>query len=121
MVEAARTGGALITARLGAELGRPVFVVPGDVDRPSSVGCNLLIRDGAFPVLGPGDLIEELSLVMGPPDITDDSEHGMPIGGVGLDELPAVWSVSMSEALARLTRLELEGMVRRDGDRILPL
>ena len=28
-----------------------------------SEGCNLLIRDGAFPVLDPEDLIEELGLV----------------------------------------------------------
>jgi predicted Rossmann fold nucleotide-binding protein DprA/Smf involved in DNA uptake len=37
------------------------------VRRESSKGCNLLIRDGAHPVLEPDDLIEELSLVLGPP------------------------------------------------------
>lgn len=121
VVEAAKTGGALITARLGAELGRPVFVVPGDVDRPSSAGCNLLIRDGAFPVMGPHDLIEELSLVIGPPEKSDVPTLGIPLGGLGLDELPELWSLSMSEALSRLTRLEMEGLVRRDGDRILPV
>lgn len=121
VVEAARTGGALITARLGAELGRPVFVVPGDVDRPSSAGCNLLIRDGAFPVMGPEDLIEELSLVIGPPERSDVPELGIPVGGLGMGELPELWAVSMSEALVRVTRLEMEGLVRRDGDRILPV
>jgi hypothetical protein len=28
----------------------------------------LLIRDGAHPVLDPGDLIEELALLVGPPE-----------------------------------------------------
>lgn len=121
VVEAAKTGGALITARLGAELGRPVFVVPGDVDRSSSAGCNLLIRDGAFPVMGPHDLIEELALVIGPPERSDPPEHGIPAGGLGLDELPALWSLSMSEALSKLTRLEMDGLVRRESDRILPV
>jgi predicted Rossmann fold nucleotide-binding protein DprA/Smf involved in DNA uptake len=40
----------------------------GDVDREPSVGTNLLIRDGAHPVLDPNDLIEELALLLGPPD-----------------------------------------------------
>src|SRR5690606_33073418 len=38
VVGAAERGGALIAARLGAEMGRPVFVVPGDVDRQASAG-----------------------------------------------------------------------------------
>jgi len=63
VVEAARTGGALITAVKAAEYGIAVFAMPGDVDRASSEGCNLLIRDGAFPVLDPEDLVEELGLV----------------------------------------------------------
>jgi len=63
VVEAARTGGALITAVKAAEYGIPVFAMPGDVDRETSEGTNRLIRDGAFPVFEPEDLIEELDLV----------------------------------------------------------
>jgi DNA processing protein len=65
VVEAAKTGGALITAVKAAEYGIPVFAMPGDVDRRTSEGTNRLIRDGAFPVLDPDDLIEELDLVYG--------------------------------------------------------
>jgi predicted Rossmann fold nucleotide-binding protein DprA/Smf involved in DNA uptake len=39
--------------------------MPGDVDLRTSEGTNRLIRDGAFPVLDPDDLIEELDLVYG--------------------------------------------------------
>ena len=63
VVEAGITGGALITAVKAAEYGIPVFAMPGDVDREASEGTNRLIRDGAFPVFDPGDLIEELSLI----------------------------------------------------------
>lgn len=63
VIEAAERGGALITALRAAEYGVPVFAVPGDIDREASRGCNLLIRDGAHPVLDPADLIEELALV----------------------------------------------------------
>ena len=66
VVEAAETGGALITASLALDYGRSVFAVPGDVDRATSRGCNLLIRDGAHPVLDPADLVAELELVLGP-------------------------------------------------------
>ena len=122
VVEAARTGGALITARLAAEIGRPVFVVPGDVDRPASEGCNLLIRDGAHPVLGAADLIEELSLILGPPagDGARENPADLPPGGVALDDLSAHWSVTMSEALVRVGKLQLEGRVRRQGEMIVP-
>jgi DNA processing protein len=37
VVEAAVTGGALITATLAMEYGISVFAVPGDVDRETSV------------------------------------------------------------------------------------
>ena len=66
IVEAGVTGGALITANLAMACGISVFALPGDVDRETSKGCNLLIRDGAHPVLDPDDLIEELALILGP-------------------------------------------------------
>jgi DNA processing protein len=63
VVESAVTGGSLGTAAHAVAQDRVVFAVPGDVDREASVGCNLLIRDGAIPVLGPDDLAEGLSLI----------------------------------------------------------
>ncbi len=63
VVEAGVSGGALITARIALEYGVPVYAVPGDVDRLASVGANLLIRDGAFPILGPEDLSQVLELL----------------------------------------------------------
>jgi len=120
VVEAAATGGALITARLGAEMGRPVFAVPGDVDREMSEGCNRLIRDGAHPVLGSADLIEELSLVLGPPASALGTDHGIPSSGVEIEELPALWSLTVTESLMKLGRLEVEGRVRRLGDHVMP-
>ena len=121
VVEAARTGGALITARLAAEIGRPVFVVPGDVDRLASEGCNLLIRDGAHPVLGAVDLIEELGLIIGPPkQSVSPTAVDVPPSGLTVDELTSHWSLSVSDTLARVGKLEIEGLVRKSGDRVIP-
>ena len=99
VVEAGVTGGALITARLAAELGRPVFAVPGDVDREASKGCNLLIRDGAFPVLGTRDLLEELGLAVGLPAQAMKAPGAVPESGSTVEDdhavaLAAVESVS---------------------------
>ena len=114
VVEAATTGGALITARLGAEMGRPVLVVPGDVDRPASAGCNMLIRDGAHPVLGASDLLEELSLIIGPPASRSAGDASIPEAGIGVEALAERWSVPLPVALARVGRLELDGCIVSD-------
>jgi DNA processing protein len=121
VVEAGEKGGALITARLAAELGRPVLVVPGDVDRPASVGCNRLIRDGGHPVLGVADLLAELDLILGrPPVTTAHPEAEIPVTGIAIDDLPQLWGCSVGEALARLARMEVDGQARRSGDIALP-
>lgn len=121
VVEANETGGALITARLGAEMGRPVFVVPGDVDRPASIGCNRLIKDGAHPVLGVEDMVAELELILGPAPNSPSRENlGIPEAGAELDDLPDLWGLSPGEALVRLGKLELAGQLRREGATIYP-
>jgi len=57
VVEAGERSGSLITAGFSLDLGRDVFCVPGDLDRPGSRGTNRLIADGAIPALEPEDLL----------------------------------------------------------------
>jgi len=59
VVEAGASSGALITASLAVEMGRDVFAVPGSIFSPLSEGTNKLLRDGAKPVLGVMDILEE--------------------------------------------------------------
>ena len=46
VVEAPERSGALITARMAAEIGRDVWAVPGPLGAETSRGCNRLIADG---------------------------------------------------------------------------
>ena len=59
VVEAPEKSGALITARLSADQGRDVFVVPANIDVESAVGSNALMRDGAIPVSSGWDILSE--------------------------------------------------------------
>ena len=59
VVEAPEKSGALITARLAAEQGRDVFAVPGNIDMPSFVGSNRLLRDGAIVASSGWDILSE--------------------------------------------------------------
>lgn len=120
VVEAAVTGGALVTAARAMEQGREVFAVPGDVDRESSVGCNLLIRDGAIPVLGPEDLVEALSLVLGLPRPTLPAAGPVPPSGIGIEDLGIQLGLSGRALAAWLGRAELEGAVRIEAGRVFP-
>jgi len=84
VVECPVWSGSLITANLATEYGKPVFAVPGPIDKPTSAGCNQLIRDGA-------------TLVADASHILDD-----------LGELPFARAVSVAEPAATLPELPLE-------------
>jgi DNA processing protein len=60
VVEAAEQSGSLITARMAAEYGREIFAIPGFPLDPRSIGCNLLLKDGATLVSGPLDILDSL-------------------------------------------------------------
>jgi DNA processing protein len=122
VVEASVKGGALITAARGLEQGRLVLAVPGDVDRDTSRGCNLLIRDGAHPVLDVDDLITSLTFVLGlPPGRHSPGEGDDPIlrlvkgGGMTIEALAAALGCPAPETMRRVSLLEAAGAVRTEG------
>ncbi len=60
VIECPAWSGSLITANLASEYGKPIFAVPGPIDKPTSAGCNQLIRDGATLVADASHILDDL-------------------------------------------------------------
>jgi len=135
VVQAAPRSGSLITARHALELGRDVWAVPGSIFDERALGTNGLIRDGAYPALHPGDLLESLRLVprvtsvarSEPPSLPPAAEEEeLPPGLAGrllrvlpagvsrpAEALAAELEAPVDRVLSALLELELTGRVRR--------
>lgn len=62
IVEAKEKSGSLITADLGLDQGREIYVLPGRSIDPLSQGCNNLIKMGAKLVTSPNDILSDFKI-----------------------------------------------------------
>jgi DNA processing protein len=62
ITEAAINSGSLHTARFALEQGKTVMAVPGNINSPTSEGCNNLIKSGAIPVTSADDIFFALKI-----------------------------------------------------------
>lgn len=126
IVEAAERSGSLITAEIAMDLGREVGAVPGSPLAWRSTGANALLRDGAHPVRDVADVLDDL---FGIGHNRTESESGTAFavdlepelgallasidGGRDTVDANAATPEEVRQVLARLTRLELLGLVER--------
>ena len=83
VIEAPIKSGALITAERAVEQGKVLMATPGNIDRPSSVGSNDLLRGGATPILETQDVLYAVGLISVPAsskhqgvmEMTDEAEE----------------------------------------------
>ena len=88
VVEARWRSGALNTARHAMEIGRTLWVVPGQINSPNSVGTNRLLRDGLAQTLTEAADILEYDAVAGFELGTEhESEWDQAASSSALDEL----------------------------------
>lgn len=62
ITEAAVNSGSLHTAGFALQQGKTVMAVPGNINSPTSEGCNNLIKSGALPVTSADDILFALKL-----------------------------------------------------------
>lgn len=128
VVEAARKGGALITADIANSYNRDVFAIPGRIGDVYSEGCHYLIRTNRAALIQKADDIEYLMgwktertkpgaeqkkifLEMSPEEekiIGLISEKG----SILIDDIARLCEIPMGRVSAALLNLEFEGIVK---------
>jgi DNA processing protein len=118
VVEARERSGALITADFALDEGREVFAVPGEITSALSVGSNALLRLGATPLTGSGDVLEALGIdraeTVADPEVSEAARRVLGLvrdTPAGADELVARASLEAGAVSVALTELELAGLV----------
>jgi len=140
VVEAAKQGGALITAKIANSYNREVFAVPGRLSDPYSEGCNHLIATNQAALLhSVNDLKYLLGWEAGDQKDQVPVQHSLPLddfnseeqkiirimqskeGKIGLEDLCFKANSSASKVLPLLMNLELKGVVRSLPGRVYAL
>ncbi len=128
VVEAPVRSGSLITANQATEMGRAVYAVPGNIDRPTSAGCNKLIQQGAKLVMDGGDILDDLMVLFPtvprapkleaptlPSNLSADEEAVFAALGTEqshIDQITARCGLSSASVSSTLMRLEMKRLVR---------
>lgn len=120
VVEASPSSGSLITARLAAEQGREVYAIPGSIHHPGARGCNQLIREGATLVETVEDILQGLrgwqaqpvaTAQQAAPSAQDPLLRELRAAPLSSEALALVCGLELSQVLARLTDLEIDGLI----------
>lgn len=126
IIEGAEKSGTLLTASHAAEQGREVFAIPGQITSPLSFAPLYLLKNGAKMATDAKDILDELGLQINVD--REKIEKVMPKGKdeeeilsileneeMHLDEIARASSLNVSDVSARLTIMELKGLVKNMG------
>ncbi|MBK1830165.1 DNA-protecting protein DprA [Verrucomicrobiaceae bacterium R5-34] len=131
VVECPEWSGARITANLAGEMGKTIYAVPGQIDRPTSAGCNALIREGATLVTGGHDILDDISTLplreashpqetptVSLPSLTGAEQKiyaALENESLLMDDILTATGLPLPEINATLLKLEIMGLVKQMG------
>lgn len=134
VVEAGLKSGSLITAQIAGDQGKTVFAVPGNINSQFSIGTNLLIRDGAYPLVVVDDVIREMGVQSLNGGTFGEDEVGFPVEmdddekklyseirqeqGISPDALSEKVELPISKINGILTVMEIKGAIMMCSGRI---
>ena len=120
VVEAKERSGTFITVNYALDMGKEVFVVPGNIDSPFSRGTNRLLKEGATPLVDFEELLECLPLKTRELKRREPEEYGevyslLKERPLSADELACALGKGIGYVIGALSRLEVSGFVKREG------
>ncbi|MFZ4766407.1 MAG: DNA-processing protein DprA [Roseimicrobium sp.] len=129
VTEAPTRSGSLITAQQAAEQGRTVYAVPGNIDRPSSHGCNRLIQEGAKLIMDGADVLDDLhslfptqptapKLEQAKPGVSLSGDEETIYAALGtsethINDLVEKTGLAISQISSTLMRLEIKRVIKQ--------
>ena len=126
VVEATDKSGAMITVNTAINQGRIVMAIPGNINSENSVGCNLLIRDGAVLITSYGEILDELNVKFNNYNIDvwlnglsgseADVVKAILKGNFTPNEIINFTKRNSGNVLSTLTMLEIKGIVSKGLD-----
>lgn len=133
VIEARKKSGTMITVNEALAQGVSVLALPGDIGRPTSEGCNALLKSGAAPLTEVKDVLELLKIADCNEQRSDLKENKKIINAldkdekilyscidlvpVELDKLMEKTGLDLQTIYAGLLSLELKGLIQQISGR----
>lgn len=125
VIEASERSGSLITARYALEQNRDIFALPGDITNQNCDGTHWLIKQGAYLVSKPSDILEHYSnsLIWVKQQCEMSKKDNIAIihpdifaiignNPIPIDIIANKIGKPVTETAIRLIELELEGLIK---------
>lgn len=129
VLEAKKGSGSLITAELGLEQGKEIFVVPGSICNPLYEGGNELLKTGAIPVTKAQDILDGLGLFFDEDVVERKKKNNLmlettekivyailSLEPVSISRLVEETGLKPQEVLKNLLSLQQKGLIREAGN-----
>ena len=131
LVEGKISGGGMITVRLGLELGREIFALPGPANQEGSEAPHHLIREGARLAASARDILEDMgwdgpAMCDGdkPPELDGQEKRLFDLlqkEAMSFEELLEATGFAANVLNSHLTMMELKGIIKKCPGRIFEM